>query len=400
MASIVNVPHSDSWETQALIFGNEILSSSLDGSGNLVFVTRSGRTFTTGPVIGPTGCAGEVGPQGPLFSDFTFDASGNLVATINAMSGMSGSQSAVLAAIKGSTGCTGASGFGFRDVSIDRQGNIHITLPDGQTGILKAIKGERGEPGPIFSDFVVRPDGSIHVTLGNGSTGILSAIRGPTGPAGFQFEDISFNASGCLTVTLPGGASGTVAAFAIPGPTGRGVKGFSGTVSSGLTVNYTDNTSQIIDPLNSSKVAYCVSVFENSAAFNQPITFTTTPQTVKFSTAIFGEGITFVPKKGAMAIPFDGVYKIWYRFGSYSDFATLRGLGSPPASMDIFVNGSNVVGASRPLNPQYGGYCAQQTIILRLKTGDHIDVRYSGLLTPHDTIMIDDWEFGVKLEFL
>ena len=109
------------------------------------------------------------------------------------------------------TGKTGADGVGIENVEIDSDGNLIITLTNGNSFNLGKITGENGQNGVGIASTEINRSGELLITLTNGRTFNLGKITGEDGRNGADGKDaptitsMSYNKNGELIIKMSDG---------------------------------------------------------------------------------------------------------------------------------------------------------------------------------------------------
>ncbi|QUO35065.1 collagen-like protein [Clostridiaceae bacterium Marseille-Q4149] len=202
---------------------------------------------------GDTGAAGQDGQDGQNgvgISRAEINAENELVLTL------SNGQSINLGAVKGEKGDKGDAGVGIANVSITEAGNLKVTLTNNTSIDLGNIKGADGI-GITKSE--INAQGHLVLTYSDGNTSDLGVVVGQDGAKGVDGKDgadgvgisnVAVSTDGVLVITLSnddvktlGNIKGEKGEKGDKGDTGRGIDHMD-IVDGELWVYYTDGTSQ------------------------------------------------------------------------------------------------------------------------------------------------------------
>lgn len=219
--------------------GPGFISAYIDIDGVLKFVTTDDSIITTSYVIGPTGSTGAIGPTGGLgptgdsltgptgqsgetIAYVTTDECCNLILlTDTGRTLTSGPITCCTNSIcpTGDTGPTGVKGDGIANAVIDSAGNLIIITTDGReipAGNYKNLcptgpQGPQGIPGYSYNTGPTGANGIDGYAISTGPTG-------PDGPEPVSINNIYVNGNGDLIVELTDGS--TINTGSVVGPTG------------------------------------------------------------------------------------------------------------------------------------------------------------------------------------
>lgn len=206
---------------------------------------------------GDTGAAGQDGQDGQDgvgISRAEINAENELVLTL------SNGQSINLGAVKGEKGDKGDAGVGIANVVITEAGNLKVALTNNTSIDLGNIKGADGI-GITKSE--INAQGHLVLTYSNGNTSDLGVVVGQDGARGADGKDgadgvgisnVAVSTDGVLVITLSNGEVKTLGNIkgekGDKGDTGRGIDHMD-IVNGELWVFYTDNTNQNLGSVGS-----------------------------------------------------------------------------------------------------------------------------------------------------
>lgn len=101
----------------------------------------------------------------------------------------------------------GKDGVGLAGASIDRDGNLILTLTNGETKELGRVvgkDGENGKDGVGLAGASISRDGELVVTLSSGEQKSLGPVVGRDGKDGADFSGVEFDYDGERTITIKG----------------------------------------------------------------------------------------------------------------------------------------------------------------------------------------------------
>lgn len=258
--------------------GVGVASAAIDAEGKLVITYSDGTIATLGKVIGPqgeqgvqgiqgekgeqgiqgekgdkgdTGAAEQDGQDGVGISRAEINAENELVLTL------SNGQSINLGAVKGEKGDKGDAGVGIANVSITEAGNLKVTLTNNTSIDLGNIKGADGI-GITKSE--INAQGRLVLTYSDGNTSDLGVVVGQDGAKGVDgkdgadgvgISDVTVSTDGVLVITLSNGEVETLGNIkgekgekGDKGDTGRGIAKTE-IINGELWITYTDSTTPV-----------------------------------------------------------------------------------------------------------------------------------------------------------
>lgn len=199
---------------------------------------------------GDTGAAGQDGQDGVGISQAEINAENELVLTL------SNGHSINLGAVKGEKGDKGDAGVGIANVSITEAGNLKVTLTNNTSIDLGNIKGADGIG---ITKSKIDAQGHLVLTYSDGNTSDLGVVVGQDGAKGVDgkdgadgvgISDVAVSTDGVLVITLSNGEVKTLGNIkgekgekGDKGDTGRGIDHMD-IVDGELWVYYTDGTNQ------------------------------------------------------------------------------------------------------------------------------------------------------------
>lgn len=239
--------------------GIGITNSEINANGELVLTYSNGQTANLGTVIGAKGEKGDAGAAGQDGQDgqngvgisrAEINAENELVLTL------SNGHSINLGAVKGEKGDKGDAGVGIANVSITEAGNLKVTLTNNTSIDLGNIKGADGIG---ITKSIIDAQGHLVLTYSNGNTSDLGVVVGQDGAKGADgkdgadgvgISDVTVSTDGVLVITLSNGEVKTLGNIkgekgdkGDKDDTGRGIDHMN-IVDGELWVYYTDGTNQ------------------------------------------------------------------------------------------------------------------------------------------------------------
>ena len=197
---------------------------------------------------GDTGAAGQDGQDGQNgvgISRAEINAENELVLTL------SNGQSINLGAVKGEKGDKGDAGVGIANVSITEAGNLKVTLTNNTSIDLGNIKGADGI-GITKSE--INAQGHLVLTYSDGNTSDLGVVVGKDGAKGADgagISDVTVSTDGVLVITLSNGDVKTLGNIkgekgekGDKGDTGRGIAKTE-IINDELWITYTDSATPV-----------------------------------------------------------------------------------------------------------------------------------------------------------
>lgn len=256
--------------------GIGVSETKINDKGELVITLSDGTTNNLGVIVGAKGETGEKGAdgkdgigiekseineKGELIVTYTNHVVDNLGIVIGAKGekGDKGEKGE-----KGDTGENGKDGVGISTINITDEGNMEITLSNGNTLSLGNVKGKdgingkdgaNGKDGVGITSTLLNDKGELVITLSDGTeknVGSVSGKDGTNGKDGVGISSISLNESGELVITLSNGTTnnvgkvvgekGETGATGAAGQDGKGISGVAVNENNELVVILTDDT--------------------------------------------------------------------------------------------------------------------------------------------------------------
>ena len=256
--------------------GISVSETKINDKGELVITLSDGTTNNLGVIVGAKGETGEKGAdgkdgigiekseineKGELIVTYTNHVVDNLGSVVGAKGekGDKGDKGE-----KGDTGENGKDGVGISTINITDEGNMEITLSNGNTLSLGNVKGKdgingkdgaNGKDGVGITSTLLNDKGELVITLSDGTeknVGAVSGKDGIDGKDGVGISSISLNESGELVITLSNGTTnnvgkvvgekGETGATGAAGQDGKGISGVSVNENNELVVILTDDT--------------------------------------------------------------------------------------------------------------------------------------------------------------
>lgn len=179
--------------------------------GNLVLVLSNGGNITAGKVVGDKGDKGDKGDPGVGISSITnknvtytpgeFDTY-----TINFTDGTTRDFSVYNGANGSGDGSgTGANGVSVTDATINQNGELVITLSNGQSITTDKVVGEDGKDGVGVTGATVNSSGRLIITVSEGDPIDAGKVTGENGKDGVSITGATIDAFGNLVITFSEG---------------------------------------------------------------------------------------------------------------------------------------------------------------------------------------------------
>lgn len=108
-------------------------------------------------------------------------------------------------------------------------------------------------------------------------------------------------------------------------------------------------------------------------------------------------GMAYDKTSGEFTIETAGLYFVQFRFATVTNYGILTPFfGSVPGKLSVFVNGKKSE-LEHMITANYASYTSEAFGTLELNEGDKLDVRYTGTLTPTNTVGLQEWIIVLRL---
>lgn len=175
--------------------GIGVASIDTNENGELVITYTDGETVNLGKIIGPEGAKGDKGDTGVTGAQGETGAKGDKgeegvgVSNVTLQNGelvvtLSDGNKFNLGNVKGEKGDKGDDGVSVTAVNLTEDGELSMTFSNSSTISLGNIKGQNGKDGVGISSSVINDKGELVITYSNGYINNLGSVKGPKGDDG------------------------------------------------------------------------------------------------------------------------------------------------------------------------------------------------------------------------